>query len=166
MGSIPKLTTSTDIIVTPNQIVAGSLVIQYWVPRDRVNPRVWVAVFLCIIILINTLGVRFFGEMEYYLSSIKVLVVLGIILFCLVIVCGGGPSHQAVGFRYWDQPGAFAPLYTTGALGKFIGFWSSLVSALFSYLGSELCAVGAAEAQSPRTSIPKAIRLTFYRITP
>ncbi|KAM4057548.1 amino acid permease [Hirsutella rhossiliensis] len=109
-------------------------------------------------------GVRFFGEFEFWLSSFKVIVVLGVILFSLIMASGGGPTGDAPGFRYWSDPGAFAPLYATGALGRFIGFWTSLTSASFSYLGSELAAIGAAEAQNPRRSIPKAIKLTFYRI--
>jgi yeast amino acid transporter len=39
-----------------------------------------------------------------------------------------------------------------------------MVSAVFAYSGTELVGVTFAEAQNPRKTIPKAIRLTFYRI--
>lgn len=39
-----------------------------------------------------------------------------------------------------------------------------MVNATFAYLGTELVGVTAAEAQNPRRSIPKAIKLTFFRI--
>lgn len=39
-----------------------------------------------------------------------------------------------------------------------------MVNATFAYLGTELVGVTAGEAQNPRRTIPKAIRLTFYRI--
>ncbi|KAJ6440266.1 LOW QUALITY PROTEIN: CMGC/SRPK protein kinase [Purpureocillium lavendulum] len=150
------------IIVTPNQLTAASL---YWVPRDKVNPGVWVAILLVVIFCINYLGgIKFFGEFEFWLSSFKVIVVVGIILFSLIIACGGGPSGDAPGFRYWSDPGAFAPLYGSGATAKFTGFWSVMVNATFAYLGTELVGVTAAEAQNPRRSIPKAIKLTFFRI--
>ncbi len=71
------------------------------------NPGVFIAVFLVIIIVCNFLGVKFFGEFEFWLSSIKVVVVLGLLILCLVLVCGGGPNHDATGFRYWSDPGAF-----------------------------------------------------------
>ncbi|KID81925.1 dicarboxylic amino acid permease [Metarhizium guizhouense ARSEF 977] len=112
-------------------------------------------------------GIKFFGEFEFWLSSFKAIVVIGIIFFALIIACGGGPNHDASGFRYWSNPGAFAQLYKSGphgALGKFLGFWSVMVNATFGYLGTELVGVTAAEAQNPRRSIPKAIKLTFYRI--
>lgn len=92
---------------------------------------------------------------------------VGIIIFSLVIACGGGPKGGATGFKYWNDPGAFAtPSYMTdkGSLGKFVGFWSVMVNATFAFLGTELVGVTAGEAQNPRKTIPKAIRLTFYRI--
>lgn len=154
------------IIVTPNQLTAAALTIQYWVPEDKnINAGVFVAIFLVAIVLINYLGIRFFGELEFWLSSVKVIVVLGIILFSLCIACGAGNTDgPAPGFRYWNNPGAFAELYETGGLGKFVGFWSVMVNATFAYLGTELVGVTAGEAQNPRRAIPKAIKLTFYRI--
>lgn len=44
------------IITTPNQLTASALVIQYWLPADKVNPGVFIAVFLLAILLINYLG--------------------------------------------------------------------------------------------------------------
>lgn len=93
------------IIVTPNQLTAGALVLQFWVGRDVVNPGVFIAIFLVAILCINYFGIRFFGEFEFWLSSFKVLVILGIILFALVIACGGGPDGDVRGFRYWSDPG-------------------------------------------------------------
>lgn len=78
---------------------------QYWVPRTTVNPGVWIAIVLVIIIAINYFGIRFFGEFEFWLSSFKVVVIVGIIILTLVLACGGGPDHDAKGFRYWKDPG-------------------------------------------------------------
>ena len=64
------------IIVTPNNLTAASLVIQEWKPPNEVNPGVWIAVFLVAIVAINYFGVRFFGEFEFWLSSIKVVVIV------------------------------------------------------------------------------------------
>lgn len=51
-----------------------------------------------------------------------------------------------------------------GAAGNFLGFWSTMVTATFAYLGTELVGVTVGEAQNPRKVIPRAIKLTFYRI--
>jgi amino acid transporter len=125
---------------------------------------VFIAIFLVVIIAINYLGIRFFGEFEFWLSSVKVLVILGLILLTLILALGGGPDGDRKGFRYWKNPGAFAPYIDHGSLGKFLGFWSVLVTAVFAYLGTELVGVTVGEAENPRKTIPKAIKLTFYRI--
>ena len=44
------------IITTPNQLTAAALVIQYWCPPERVNPGVFIAVFLVAIFAINWMG--------------------------------------------------------------------------------------------------------------
>ncbi|KAJ5677598.1 Dicarboxylic amino acid permease [Penicillium maclennaniae] len=152
------------ILVTPNQLTAGALVISYWLPAEKVNPGVWITVFLLLIICINYFGVKFFGEFEFWLSSFKVVVILGIILLSFILMLGGGPDHDRKGFRYWKDPGAFAEYIDTGASGRFYAFWSTMVSATFAYLGTELVGVTVGEAQNPRRTIPRAIRLTFYRI--
>lgn len=153
------------IITTPNQLTATALIIQYWCPPDKVNPGVFIAVFLVVIIAINYFGIRFFGELEFWLSSVKVVVIIGVILLSFLLAVGAGPG-DATGFKYWKNPGAFAPYIQKGdaSAGKFYGFWSSFVNAVFAYLGTELIGVTVGEAQNPRKTIPRAIKLTFYRI--
>ncbi|KAF3904747.1 hypothetical protein ABW20_dc0101757 [Dactylellina cionopaga] len=152
------------IITTPNQLTAAALVIQFWLPATKVNPGVFIAIFLVVIISINYFGIKFFGEFEFWLSSIKVLVICGLILLSLILALGGGPDHDRKGFRYWKNPGAFAPYLKKGSLGQFLGFWSTMVNAVFAYLGTELVGVTVGEAENPRKTIPRAIKLTFYRI--
>ncbi|KAJ5805755.1 Dicarboxylic amino acid permease [Penicillium pulvis] len=152
------------IILSPNQLTAGALVISYWIPAEKVNPGVWITIFLIAIICINYFGVRFFGEFEFWLSSFKVIVILGIILLSFILMLGGGPDHDRKGFRYWKSPGAFNTYIETGDAGRFLAFWSSMVSATFAYLGTELVGVTVGEAQNPRRTIPRAIKLTFWRI--
>ncbi|KAI1190537.1 amino acid permease [Nemania serpens] len=155
------------IILPPNQLTAAALVIQFWLPRDRVNPGVWIAIFLVLIISINYFGVSFFGEFEFWLSSFKVIVIIGVILVSLVITAGGADGH-ARGFEYWRNPGAFNSSFgsgvPTGPLSRFLNFYSTLVTATFAFLGTELVGVTVGEAQNPRKTIPRAIKLTFYRI--
>ncbi|KAL1727744.1 amino acid permease/ SLC12A domain-containing protein [Schizophyllum commune] len=152
------------IIVTPNQMTAGALVISYWIDRDRVNPGVWITIFYVTIIFINYFGVRLFGEFEFWLSSFKVITIVGIMIMSLVFALGGGPSHDRKGFRYWKDPGAFGEYIDEGATGRFLALWSTFVTATFAYLGTELVGVTVGEAQNPRRTIPRAIRLTFFRI--
>lgn len=133
------------LILPANQLVAGSLTVQYWVSKDTLNPGVWITIFLVIILAVNLLGVRFFGEIEFWLSCLKVCTCLGLVLLLWIIALGGGPTHERLGFRYWKNPGAFLhyadaskDLYIGGSLGRFVSFVSVLVTAVFAYLGTEL----------------------------
>ncbi|KAF2678558.1 hypothetical protein K458DRAFT_423012 [Lentithecium fluviatile CBS 122367] len=153
------------IITTPNQLTASALIISFWDPERKINPGVWIAIFLFVIICVNYFGIRFFGELEFWLSSIKVIVIVGLILLSFLLAVGAGPA-PATGFKFYRNPGAFAPYPGVKGhdLSRFTGFWSSFVNAVFAYLGTELIGVTVGEAQNPRKTIPRAIKLTFYRI--
>lgn len=76
---------------------------------DEVNPGVFITVFFVVIVCINYFGVKFFGEFEFWLSSLKVIVIVALILLSLILALGGGPTGDRPGFRYWKNPGAFKP---------------------------------------------------------
>lgn len=46
--------------------------------------------------------------------------------FTFITMVGGNPQHDAYGFRYWNNPGAFAEYITTGSLGRWEGFLAAL----------------------------------------
>ncbi|KAG8719791.1 hypothetical protein FRC08_001978 [Ceratobasidium sp. 394] len=156
------------LIVTPNNINAAGVVIRYWDVHGKVHIAVWMVILIALIFFVNLLGVRVFGELEFWLSSIKVIALIGLILMGIVIDLGGNPRHDRIGFRYWDPDNiANAPMGTykePGSLGVFLGFWAVMVNALFAYMGTELIGVTVGEAQNPRKNIPKAIKRTFWRI--
>ncbi len=154
------------LIVTPNQITAGAMVLQYWISRDRVNPGVWITIFIIIIVLINIFGVKIFGEFEFWLSSLKVIIVVALIILLFIIMLGGGPTHDRLGFRFWNEPGAFKPFagIANESKGKFVSFVNVIVVSVFAFSGTELVGITVAEAENPRRNVPKAIKLTFYRI--
>lgn len=155
------------LITTPNNVGAAGIVIQYW--TLSVPIAAWMVIFIVFIFLVNLLGVRFFGELEFWFSSIKVITLIGLILMGIIIDLGGNPKHDRLGFRYWRHP--YGPMSTylldqvhNEHLAIFLGFWSTLTNALFAYIGTELIGVTVGEAENPRKTIPKAIRRTFYRI--
>lgn len=142
------------LISFPSELVACSLTITYW--TDSVNPLVWVAIFWVLIVAINMFGVKGYGEVEFVLSIIKVLAVIGFTIVAICIVCGVGDQGY-IGGRYWHNPGAFNY--------GFKGVCSCFISAAFSFGGVELVALAAAETANPRKSLPKATKQVFWRIT-
>ena len=148
----------------PGNLVAASYVVQFWLPSEKVSPGVFIAIFLVCIVCINYLEVRSFGEIQFWLSSIKVLTLIGLVFLGLILASGGGPNHHATGFQYWNNPGAFHGYITTGATGRFLAVYSSITTSVFAYMGTELVGVTVGETANPRKAIPRAIKLIFFQI--
>ncbi|KAH6917201.1 amino acid transporter [Coprinopsis sp. MPI-PUGE-AT-0042] len=152
-------------IVLPAELSAASVLIGYWIGPDEVNPAVWITVCMVIVVLINVLGAGAYGEAEFIFASIKIITIICLIILGLIIDLGGAPSRDRLGFRYWKDPGAFAQYAgIEGAKGRFLAWFSVIVQAAFSFIGTEIVAVTAAEAQNPRYSIPRAIKRVYIRI--
>lgn len=87
------------------------------------------------VISINCLGIKWFGEVEFWLSFVKIITLTGLILLGLIIDLGGVPGQERLGFRYWQNGRAFKAWKRPGDLGKFLAFVNALVLALFAYMG-------------------------------
>ncbi|KAJ5381068.1 Arginine permease CAN1 [Penicillium cataractarum] len=145
------------------ELTATGLIIQFW--DETIPIAIFIAVFWVLIIIFNMMPVGFYGEMEFWFSSIKVLTVVGFMIFAICMNAGVGKEGY-IGFRYWVHPGPFVPYLIKGddSLAKFVGFWSCLIQAGFSYQGTELVGIAAGETENPRKTVPSAIRKTFFRI--
>lgn len=113
---------------------------------------------------VQFLHVKYFGEAEFWMAVVKVIVIVGLILFCVITSLGGSPFGDRIGFRYWNDPGAFAEYMYDGALGRFLGQWTCIVQAAFMFMGTEVVGITFGEAQNPRSAIPRAIKQTIWRI--
>lgn len=90
---------------------------------------------------------------------------LGLLLLSLVLMCGGGPDNVALGFRYWNGPGAIHPYLIAGGAGNFTAFLYVFVFAGFSfYFGPELLIFTTGEMYRPRKNLPIAARQFFIRL--
>jgi amino acid transporter len=144
------------------EISAASVVIGYW--NDKINVAAWISTIIVVVICLNIFAVSIYGEAEFIFASIKIITIIGLLLLALVLDLGGGPTKDRLGFRYWKHPGAMKELVSKGDTGRFLGLFSTLVNAAFSYGGVEMVAVAAGEAENPRKNIPKAVRRVFWRI--
>ena len=142
------------LIVFPLELVASAMCILYW--NDNINPVAWVAIFYVFILGINLFGVRGYGEAEYFLTIVKIVAIVGFIILGIVLVCGGGPTHEFIGGRHFHEPGAFAHGFK-GVAGVF-------VTASYSMTGAEMVGLASAETQQPQRVLPKAVRQVFIRL--
>ncbi|RSL48152.1 hypothetical protein CEP53_009650 [Fusarium sp. AF-6] len=151
------------IMATPTNLTATGLILQYW--RPDLNVAIWITVFGVVIITVNVLHVNSFGETEFWLGLCKVLIMTTLILSTLVVALGGGPNHDRSGFRYWQEPGAFAEYLAEGAKGRFLGWWACVVQACFAFTGTEVVGMTFGETPNPRKNVPRAVKQTFWRIS-
>jgi len=152
-------------ITIPVEITAAQILITFW-DDNRSHAIGYTLVVTICVCLINILGVKYFGESEFFFSIIKLTLITGLIIAGLVIDLGGGPKHDRLGFRYWKNPGAFARAGLVNNLNtdRFLGVVSTFVQAAFSFQGMELVAIAASETENPRRNIAKAVRRVFWRI--
>lgn len=150
-----------NLLSIPAEITAVCVLFQFW---TDVSPAVWIVIFILLTFLVGMSLVRIFGEVEFSFALLKIALVIFLIILGLVINLGGVPGTERIGFRYWNSPGPFVEHITTGNLGKFLGYWSVMSNAVFSFAGVESLAMAAAETQNPRSAIPRACKRVFFRI--
>ncbi|KAL7413819.1 amino acid permease [Mrakia frigida] len=152
------------LIILPAELSACAVLVNYWI--TSVNNGVWITIALIVVIAINLCGARGYGEAEFFFSMIKVLTIVTLIFLGIAINCGAGPASTGYkGFTYWRDPGPFVQYRgIAGSLGQFLGFWSVLTQAAFSFIGTEIVAITAGEAINPRRNLPRAIKKVYIRI--
>lgn len=167
-------------ILVPFEIVAMNIMITFW--TDKVPVEAIVVAMIVIYAFLNTITVRYFGISEFWMSIFKVLLVLGLFVFTFITMVGGNPLHDAYGFRYWQDPGAFVEHLEPGNTGRFLGVLSCLYQASFRWVpanlinyslsgltacsitGPEYISIVAAETENPRKILPPAFRSFVWRL--
>ncbi|KAF1951902.1 amino-acid permease inda1 [Byssothecium circinans] len=151
-------------ILVAAEATAGSILLDYW--TTPVPAAAWITIFLVVILLLNIVAVGVFGEAEFWFASIKFITILALIILGFVIMLGGSPNDQGrLGFRYWNDPGAFKPYLVEGNTGNFLAYWTAFVRAGFAFITSpELIALAAGETIAPRRNIPKAAKRFVWRL--
>jgi amino acid transporter len=145
----------------PSEITAICVLFTFW---TDLNPSVFIVCFIFLSFVVGMSSIRYYGEIEFAFAMLKICLIVGLIILGLCINLGGVSGVERIGFRYWNNPGPFVEHIATGSWGKFLGFWSVMINAVFSFSGVESIAVAAAETRNPRVAIPKACKRVFVRV--
>ncbi|KAF7178613.1 hypothetical protein CNMCM7691_007427 [Aspergillus felis] len=152
-----------EAALVPFEITACNMIINYW--SDVIPVSGVIVIVLVLYILLNVFAVQWYGESEFWLALSKVLLSIGLIIFTFIVMLGGNPKGDRFGFRYWNEPGAFAEYYKTGDLGRWLGFLACLIQASFTIAGPDYVSMAAGEAANPRGVLPRTYNGIFYRLT-
>ncbi|KAF7534170.1 hypothetical protein G7054_g6497 [Neopestalotiopsis clavispora] len=140
--------------VLANEYNAVTSVLVFWGPQVPVWGYFLILWFA--FLGFQLLGVETFGEAEFWLALVKLLGLTAYFLFAIIYVSGGVKGADAIGFRYWHDPGPFVE--------GFRGVATVFVFCSTFYAGVESVAVAATETRNPKVAVPLAIRQTFWRI--
>lgn len=146
---------TAQVVNIGSEVVAAGLYVRFWWPELPL--WVPVVVFSAVMLTVNALSVRFFGEFEYWFAMVKVATIVVFVLLGLTYVLVGLPGRPAAGLDALTAHGGFAP-------NGLLGIWLALTVVTFSYLGTEAVAVTAAESRNPARDLPRAARGMVLRL--
>ncbi|MGY2855759.1 amino acid permease [Pseudomonas tolaasii] len=146
------------IIVCLADVTAFGIYMGFWFPE--VARWVWVLGIVFLIGGLNLCNVKVFGEMEFWLSLLKVGAIVAMILGGFGIMLFGIHSAgetQASGISNLWAHGGFLPNGVGGLIASF-------AVVMFAFGGIEIIGITAGEAKDPQRVIPKAINAVPLRI--
>lgn len=111
-----------DAVSTASDLVALQLLLEYW--TDQFPGWALSLIFWFVLLGLNLMAVRVYGEIEYWLSLLKVITIIVFIIMGIVVNCGGNAEHKYIGGSYFNK--GDAPF--VGGIG---GFASVFVTASF-----------------------------------
>ncbi|MGW0686919.1 amino acid permease [Streptomyces sp. NPDC002754] len=135
------------------EAVAGAKLLMLWIPG--VPQWVFSLVLMTLLTATNLVSTRSFGETEFWLASIKVVTIVVFLVAGTLFALGLWPDTTlSVGNVALD---GFAP----GGLSAIL---HGVVLVIFSYVGTEIVTIAAAESDNPVKSVVKATSSTVWRV--
>lgn len=139
-------------------ITAVALYMRFWPVFSSVPQWLFALLALVLITGMNLTGVKWFGELEFWLSLVKVLALGGFLVIALVILALRYPvDGHTTGLHLITENGGMFPH----------GFLPALVlvqGVVFAYASIELIGTAAGECEDVKSVLPQAINNVIWRI--
>lgn len=142
------------IVVAAEAMGAAGLLATVW---PQLPVPALALTFMAAFTVINLMGVRNFGEFEFWFAILKVAAILVFLLIGLALLAGWLPGVASPGLSNFTANGGFAPKGLAG-----VG--AALLVVVFAFGGTEIVAVAAAETADPGRTLVRAIRTVAWRI--
>ncbi|HEY4772926.1 MAG TPA: amino acid permease [Steroidobacteraceae bacterium] len=143
-----------QVVAVGAEAVAAGLYMTYWFADTPV--WLWSLSFALLLVFFNSRSVNYFGAIEYWFASIKVVAIIAFIIIGAAAILGIG--MRPVGFHnLTGLPGGFMPM-------GFGGVWMAVIVGVLSFFGIEVIAVTSGEVRDPIRTIPAALRTMVMRL--
>ncbi len=145
------------VVVGISDVSAITSYVQFWWP----DVPLWLpgTGAMLLVIMLNRLSVRWFGETEFWFAMIKIVAIVALIAAGIALVAIGfvdPKGNVSAVSNLWAQGGWFPHGLT--------GFLAAFQIALFAFAGMEVVGTTAAETDNPRETLPRAINAIPLRI--
>ena len=145
------------VLVCLADITAFATYMGFWFPE--VSPWLWTLGITLVITGLNLTAVKIYGEMEFWLSVVKIGAIIAMIIagFGIMLFGFGTATHEATGIHNLWSNGGFMP-------NGWEGFIASFSVVVFAFGGIEIIGLMAVEVKDADRNIPKAINAIPFRI--
>lgn len=157
-GPITGVLLSYEVMTGIVDITAIALYMHFWGVFAAVPQWVMALMALMVITSMNLIGVKWFGEMEFWFSLIKVAALLIFLVVGSAILGLRVPiDGHTTGLQLITEHGGLFPHGALPALALMQGV-------VFAYFGIEMIGTAAGECQNVREILPSAINNVIWRI--
>jgi len=119
---------------------------------------IWALAVTLLLTITNLASVGNYGEFEFWFALIKVVAIVAFIGIGVAAIFGVFPDSQVSGIHQLWQPDGFLP----NGFGAVI---AGMLITMFSFMGTEIVTIAAAESPDPQAGISKAVRTVIWRIS-
>ncbi|AWT26421.1 L-asparagine permease 2 [Corynebacterium provencense] len=137
---------------------AIAMYLKFWGLFESVPQWVLALVSLIVVLALNTISVKVFGEMEFWFCLIKIVAICAFLVVGIVFIVTG---HEVGG----QSPG-ISNIVDHGGLFPEGTMQLALVTSgvIFAYFGIEMVATAAGETENARKEMPRAVNNVVWRI--
>jgi len=143
------------VLVIPLEANAAATILNAWFP----NVAIWAFTLIITLLLTatNLFSVKHYGEFEFWFALIKVVAIVGFVILGLLAIFGFLPNSQVSGVSHLFDTQGFMP----NGMGAVL---AAILTTMFSFMGTEIVTIAAAESKDPGQQITKATNSVIWRI--
>lgn len=139
-------------------VTAVALYVHYWGLFEVLPQWLIALIALGIVMTMNVISVKLFGEMEFWASIIKVAALMTFLVVGLIFLAGRFEINgESTGLSVITESGG---LFPEGAMALFV----VTSGVIFAYAAVELVGIAAGETENPEKVMPRAINSVIFRI--
>ncbi len=144
------------VIVIPVEATAGALILHNWV--DAVPQWAFALLITALLVGTNLFSVGNYGEFEFWFALVKVIAIVAFIAVGVLAILGVLPGSHTSGLSHLTSNGGFMP----NGFGAVI---AAMLTTMFTFMGTEIVTIAAAESPDPEHGIRKAVNSVIWRIS-